>query len=572
MPSSHRLVLRLTAVAGLLSACGGSDGVTTPTITTLTCSPGPAPTVMNVGEYRILDPTASAGCLRLPAADAGGAEYVLAGVSTASNETPTGVSISYTLQGLGPSTSAAAPLESPVLDAWQAPGTAADFHAMLRARERALAAEPGVRLWTGAPPVARVPPVVGVKDTFSVCANTSCSAFTTVIATARYVGPKGAIFLDDSVPSGGFAQEDIDTLGLLFDGGVAGAAPNMYEIDTTAFGRESDVDANGKVIFLLTDAVNDLSGTCPNGNIILGFFYGGDLLPNSPSNPGSNHAEIFFGLVPKSTGSCAVSKDFVIQQIAPVFIHEFQHMISFNQHVLVHGGAESENVWLNEGLSHFAEELGGRLLGDGPGQGGSSSRLVQFAIRDIYNANEYLLNPEAHFLITPGNSTGSIEERGANWLFVRWIADHYASDTLGTSLTRQLVGTAMLGGANVAAATGRPMSELIPLWQLANYLDNLAGFTPVDPRLEYPSWNFRHIYDTLNFQRPDLYPREYPLVPDSTKTGLYRRNGTLRAGSGRHLRVIQAGGSSAVDIVLARPDGTEFPADRGVRFGVVRIR
>ena len=276
--------------------------------------------------------------------------------------------------------------------------------------------------------------------------------------------------------------------------------------------------------------------------------------------------------MPKSTGGCAVSKDYVKQLIAPVFIHEFQHMISFNQHVLVHGGSESENVWLNEGLSHFAEELGGRLLGNGPGQGDASSRLVQFAIGDIFNANEYLLNPEAQFLITPGNSTGTLEERGANWLFVRWIADHYSADTMGTALTRQLVGTALLGGANVQAATGRQMSELIPLWQLANYLDNLPGFTPVDPRLEYPSWDFRHIYDTLNFQRPDLYPREYPLVPDSTKTGLYRRNGMLRAGSGRHLRIIQAAGSSELDVALARRDGSAFPDDRAVRLGVVRIR
>jgi hypothetical protein len=575
MRSYHRLAVPFSVLAGLLAACSGSDSPTTPTIPTLSCSPGPAPTVMNAGEWRIIDPLTTGGCLRLPAAGAGGAEYLLAAVSTASQEVPIGVSIDYTLQGLGApaaGVSSSSPLASPALSAFQPQPTAAEFHAMLRARERALAGEAGAHVLLGAPPVLRAPPVVGAKDTFSVCATTSCTSYTSVIATAKYVGPRGAIYLDDVVPAGGFIQEDIDTLGLLFDGGVAGTAPNMYEIDTTAFGRESDVDGNGKVIFLLTDAVNALSGTCPNGSIILGFFYGGDLLPRSTSNPGSNYGEIFYGLVPKEGGSCSASKDFVKQNIAPVFIHEFQHMISFNQHVLVHGGLESENVWLNEGLSHFAEELGGRELGDGPGQGGSSSRLVQFAINDIVNANEYLLDPESQYLITPGNSTGTIEERGANWLFVRWIADHYATDSLGTSLTRQLVETAMLGGANVQAATGRPMSELIPLWQLANYLDNLPGFTPVDPRLEYPSWDFRHIYDTLNFQRPDLFPRPYPLRPDSTTTGLYRRNGTLRAGSGRHLRIIQAAGSSELDVGLARRDGSDFPADRGVRLGVARIR
>ena len=508
-----------------------------------------------------------------PAASASGAEYLIAAVSTAGQVTSSGVTIDYAMQGSSTSSAASASaLPSPLLEAWRQPGTAEEFHAMLRIRERALAAEPGARFGAGAPPVQAIPPVVGVKDTFKVCGNTSCSSFTNVIATARYVGPKGAIFLDDVVPAGGFLQEDIDTLGLLFDGGVSGSTPNMYQIDTTAFGRESDIDANGKVIFLLTDAVNDLSGSCSDGSIILGFFFGGDLLPRSGSNPGSNESEIFYGLVPNTTGGCSVSKNFVKQQIAPVFIHEFQHMISYNQHVLVRPGLSGEEVWLNEGLSHFAEELGGRQLGDGPGQGAASTRLVQFMIPDLLNANDYLIGPEAHFLIVPSSSTGTLQERGANWLFVRWLADHYATDSMGTSLTRQLVGTSLLGYANVQAATATTMSQLVPLWQLANYLDNLPGFTPVDERLQYPSWDFRYIYDTLHAQRPDLVSRPYPLRPDSTTTGSYSRTGTLRAGSGRHLRVLQAANAGGVDVILARKSGEAFPDDRGVRFGVVRIR
>ncbi|MEZ4412274.1 MAG: hypothetical protein R2910_04725 [Gemmatimonadales bacterium] len=565
------LPLLLTAAA----ACSSGDGGTGPTTPTLSCSPGPAPTVINAGEYRIINPAGSEGCIRFPEAGAGGAEYLVAALSAAGQVSSAGITVDYALQG-GLSGTLNAPaagsgISSPLLEAWRQPSTAEEFHAMLRQRERALAAEPGARFGAGAPRLASPPPVVGVKDTFKVCGNTSCTSFKTVIATAKYVGPKGAIFLDDVVPPNGFTQADIDTLGLLFDGGVAGTAPNMYEIDTTAFGRESDIDGNGKVIFLLTDAVNDLSGTCSSGGIILGFFYGGDLLPLSVSNPGSNEAEIFYGLVPNSTGSCAVSATYVKQQIAPVFIHEFQHMISYNQHVLARPGVNGEEVWLNEGLSHFAEELGGRLLGNGPGQGLASTRLVQFTIPDLLNANDYLLDPEAHFLITPSSSTGTLEERGANWLFVRWLADHYATDSLGTSLTRKLVGTTLLGSANVQAATGAAMSELVPLWQLSNYLDNLPGFTPADPRLQYSSWDFRYVYDTLNAQRPDLIPREYPLRPDST-TGAYNRTGTLRGGSGRHLRVLQAANAGAVDVVLARKSGDAFPDDRGVRFGVVRIR
>lgn len=571
---SHCLVACASLLAGAL-ACSGGEG-TGPDAPVLTCAPGPAPTVIAAGHHRVLDPAASEGCLRLPGADPSGAEYLVVALSTAGQVTSSGVSVDYafhTVPGAGAASApAATALPSPLLAPWRERGTAEQFHDFLRQSERLLASSPGARFGAGVPRPAAVPPVVGAKDTFSVCANTSCSSFRTVIATARYVGPKGAIFLDDVVPAGGFSQEDIDTLGVLFDGGVAGAAPNMYQIDTTAFGRESDIDGNERVIFLLTDAVNDLSGSCANGSIILGFFYGGDLLPRSVSNPGSNEAEIFYGLVPRSTGGCAVSVSFVKRQIAPVFIHEFQHMISFNQHVLVHGGVDGEEVWLNEGLSHFAEELGGRLLGDGPGQGQASTRLVQFGLANLLNANDYLFQPEAHYLISPGSSSGTLAERGANWLFLRWLADHYAADSNGTSLTRQLVGTSLLGHANVESATGESLAELIPLWQLANYLDNLPGFAPADARLQYPSWDFRQIFDTLNAQRPDLVTREYPLLPDSTTTGVYGRTGTLRAGSGRHLRVVQGPDAPGVDVILARRNGEGFPADPRVRFGLVRIR
>ena len=137
-------------------------------------------------------------------------------------------------------------------------------------------------------------------------------------------------------------------------------------IDTTAFGRESDLDGNGVVIVLLTQHVNDLSPDCnTTGSIILGFFFGLDLLPG-PGPGHSNDGEIFYGAVPRQDmPNCSVvHEDGSRPSRCPaVFIHEFQHMISFNQHVLVRGG-DAEETWLNEGLSHFAEELGGREVPD----------------------------------------------------------------------------------------------------------------------------------------------------------------------------------------------------------------
>ena len=174
----------------------------------------------------------------------------------------------------------------------------------------------------------------------------------------RQSGQRVAIFVDNDAPAGGYTDPELTEVGNLFD-------DYLYPIDTVAFGRESDVDANGAVIVLLTHRVNALSPGCDStGSVVLGYFFGADLLPRSAANPGSNEAEIFYGLVPDPlNASCDISAEFALSRLPATFIHEFQHMISFNQHVLVRSGT-SEDTWLNEGLSHFAEELGGRQIPD----------------------------------------------------------------------------------------------------------------------------------------------------------------------------------------------------------------
>ncbi|HZI73380.1 MAG TPA: hypothetical protein VFD73_05030, partial [Gemmatimonadales bacterium] len=323
-----------------------------------------------------------------------------------------------------------------------------------------------------------------------MCESDTCNSFVQTTAMARSVGQRVAIYVDTTAPAGGYTTADLDQVKTLFD-------QYLYPIDTTAFGRESDIDGNGVVIVLLTPQVNALSPGCNStGRIILGYFFGADLLPKSSVNPGSNEAEVFYGLVPDpNNSSCTIDKAEANSRLPATFIHEFQHMISFNQHVLIRNGS-AEDTWLNEWLSHFAEELGGRLVPDQECPVTGSCEVEFLADGDVLNAFEYLASPEDFFLIEPGNSTGKLEERGANWLFVRWLADHFAADTiLGTELTRALVATNQTGSANVAARTGVDFSTLVGEWQLTNYLDDLPGFPTTDPRLRYKSWNFRAIAD-----------------------------------------------------------------------------
>jgi hypothetical protein len=432
---------------------------------------------------------------------------------------------------------------------------------MLRSRERGLSASPTQALFNQGRLKSRaaIPPVVGDQRTFDVCASASCDEFVQSTATARSVGNRVAIFVDNNAPPGGYTDPDLDRVRNLFD-------QYLYPIDTVAFGRESDIDGNGVVVVLLTQLVNALSPDCNDtGRVILGYFFGADLLPRSGSNPGSNEAEVFFGLVPDpGNPDCTITTDEANSRLPATFIHEFQHMISFNQHVLVRGGV-SEDTWLNEGLSHFAEELGGRLIPNIECPSSTSCAQEFLGLGDLSNAFEYLARPDSFFLIEPGSSTGSLEERGANWLFVRWLADHFAGDSiLGTSLTRALVATNQVGSTNVASRTGVDFSTLVGEWQLTNYLDDLPGFSATGSRLRYKSWNFRFAADSNGMA--------FPLVPDSTDGTDYRHSGTLRAGSGRHVRVVQPAGSPGVDLRLTNASGGALPNAIEPRIALARIR
>ncbi|HEX2249480.1 MAG TPA: hypothetical protein VHH32_03980 [Gemmatimonadales bacterium] len=513
-----------------------------------------------VGEHRIIDPTVEGACVRLPEAGAGGAEHLYIPLATAGQETPAGVFSPYLVRSFPPATAAPPPVSSLNVSSFRRPALAQTFHERLRARERALVQ--GAARPTFSPGSLRVsagsPPVVGDQRTFDVCATTDCDDFVQATATARSVGQRVAIFVDNGAPANGYTTADLDRVQTLFD-------QRLYPIDTVAFGRESDIDENGVVLVLLTQLVNALSPDCDStGQVILGYFFGADLLPRGTNNPGSNEAEVFFGLVPDPNNSdCAISVEEANSHLPATFIHEFQHMINFNQHVLLRGG-RSEDTWLNEGLSHFAEELGARQIPDSECPS-STSCAQEFLVGDFLNAFGYLANPEEFFLVIPGDSTGKLEERGASWLFVRWLADHFAANTpLGTDLTRALVATNQTGSVNIAARTGVDFSTLVAEWQLANYLDDLPGFVPQDPRLTYKTWNFRFAADSNQMA--------FPLVPDVTDGVNYDQGGTLRAGSGRHVRVVQPAGSGAVDIQLTSATGAALPRSIAPRIALVRIR
>jgi len=132
--------------------------------------------------------------------------------------------------------------------------------------------------------------------------------------------------------------------------------------------------------------------------------------------------------------------------------------------------------------------MGGRAYLTNPPD---TATFCDFVKGDLYNAGLYFSAPQNHYLLAT-EGIGTLAERGAMWLFVRYLVDQYAANqslTAGDVVTRQLDQTTLTGAANVAHVTGRPFAETVAHWALANYVSDLQqpGFTP-PPELRYVTW------------------------------------------------------------------------------------
>src|SRR5207244_5915694 len=74
----------------------------------------------------------------------------------------------------------------------------------------------------------------------------------TVRAVLMKIGRHIAIYVDSAAPQPGLTQSDLDGMRDVIDN-------RLYVVDTLAFGRESDIDANHVVLVLMTNRVNQRS-------------------------------------------------------------------------------------------------------------------------------------------------------------------------------------------------------------------------------------------------------------------------------------------------------------------------
>ena len=558
----QRVCLRWCARAGALGLCTAlaCHGDQPTGLNGASCQAGTvAPLVIAVGAYVSLDPASSAGCVVFPpnASATDSVEYLV--VPQSAPLTPVSSS-AFLLQGSSAAMTAPA-MASPVLAPTPTPPrlTARAFDRTLRQAEatRSYAAAPRALVQAEAGPTAAAapgPPAVGSLRTFQVCSALTCTSFNGVTGRVQTVGAHIAVYVDTLAPANGLNAADLDTLTTLFDN-------RLYPTDTTAFGRESDVDANGVVVVLMTGAVNSLvsKSECSSGGFVAGFFFSADLDPTVRTQ--FSNGEVFYSIVADPLGalSCSHSRG-EVKRIAPVtFVHEFQHMINFVQHVLVRG-KDPEAGWLDEGLSKYAEELAGRSF-----LPGDPATFNSYVSNDIYDAYQYLAATGDSPLLIPQDD-GTLAEIGASWLFTRYLVDQF-----GPSLPQRLVGSATMGGVNVSLATGQSFVALLARWALANWVSDLPGFT-APSELTYTSWAFRTTFASAHSQDPTHFPQAYPLIPTASAGAAVNLTGTLRSGSQMHQRAFQGPGAPGFSLLFSTDGSVPLPSVVVPRLTILRIR
>jgi hypothetical protein len=261
---------------------------------------------------------------------------------------------------------------------------------------------------------------------------------------------------------------------------------------------------------------------------------------------GSNGGEIFYTLVADATRSVST----VMRALPPVLGHEFQHMISFGQR------HNTDALWLSEGLAHHAEDV----VADVYQARGDATNAALFRSQNYQRANRYLRDPAGTSLIAEGG-TGTLEMRGAAWLFVKYLVGQQPT----SNILRKLSESSQSSVANVVQSTGVPWKTLLANWSVALYADDapeLAGAT-VRPEYTFPNVNLRTaITDGLG----------YPLRPPTELFSDFTFRETLPSSTQAYLKVQSGSSAFALSLNLAGYLGSAFPASAVPQLSILRLQ
>jgi hypothetical protein len=425
----------------------------------------------------------------------------------------------------------------------------------------------------------RMPPALGdlIPMKLPDITINGCTSFTPVVGRVVYVGTKGIMLEDIANPLKGQVDTLYTRLGQQFDN-------VMFPILSTNFGNPLAMDAqlnnDGAMYMLFSTKVN----TMGTGNIA-GFVNNADFFSTAQC-PASNVAEVFYARAPTAlgttTGEPVAIWEFT-RSIASTIIHEAKHLTSFASKMAQPGFSGSkppQDAWLEESSAEIAQELLSRVTFSRAAK--SNVDYAATLAREVrpssglpmnmFNAFAWLYryhsDPES-FSLVGSTGPGDVTFYGSGWAFLRWAIDTYATSEPAflTAMTRDV---SHWGVGNIETLTGKPFHQLLGEFSLALALDDYPGFTPLDARYSFPSWNLRSIFAGMSADFPNSLPNPAPLKVRSNGFGKFNVDVTGVRGGG--FSVLQLSGTQANTQLLEfkGANGTAFPAE--MRVNIVRVQ
>jgi hypothetical protein len=396
-----------------------------------------------------------------------------------------------------------------------------------------------------------------------------CSSPINIGARVAAISNTAYVLADTANPPGGFSDADYASFGTQFD-------TLINPLDVQNFGSPTDIDHNGKIVMIFTKEVNKLTQRGANG-VVGGFFFDRDLFPTTAQPgfeacPTSNFGEMFYLLVPDPNAVFSDKRALTdIVALTPgTLAHEYQHLINAGRRLYVNTTADyPEVVWLNEGLSHIAEELlFYKATGLAPRQNidlnvarGVPTQFSNFQGSNFGRYDEFLSKPAQ---TSPYADNDDLNTRGATWNLLRYLADHKGSSDGNTWAL--LSGSAVdTGQTNLSKVFGSNFLTQIRDWATSVFSDDVTGVT--DARFLEQSWNMRSIFPGLqngNGGALNKFPLNVTPLSDAQPANLL-----INAGGVAYLRfTVPAGGQASIDWSTA----AGLPVSPFFQFTVVRTR
>lgn len=600
----RRVLLASSLVVG---GCSG-DGLTPPPGFE---SPGPFAVVdLRPGEFATFDVSASGGSIAIPAAP-GSRSYLVVvhdGRGTSGGPIEVGFDVrrvpsvgafDVTARSIRRAMGRRPGVTDP-FERWFAQGEAtfrrrtADELRRVGARPAARG-RPGIRARAS---VVAATPMVGQLLDFSspVEADGSlatCSSTSRVTGRVRALGPHFAL-VEDTLVAGLLSQSDYANI-------LTQIETVVFPVDSAYFGVPHDLDGNGRVLALITGEVNRLGAA--------GFFTSADLA-SADDCPASNEGEVLWLVAPDPTrqfGFEPIPVDLVKTRLAGVIAHELQHLIHAERRIFEAGGdfESIDELWINEGLSHIAEEVSGlfdaglrtgaNLALDDLATAPTRERFSRYHLSDFRFVRDYLAHTgSVPLLVDDAVTRGQFRSaRGFGYLFLRWMADQYAREgapgLVGTVEEEALFRDLTIGGSTLRRSTGNVLGALAQLGEnrswgavFADYVgvpavDDVADADiPLDGRLKLSTWNLPQAYANARDNGFELdFPAGFPLTPKLVLLRTIPSTGfsdqfELLPTTAVYFRLEGVFETPLSRITLTGSDGGSLPTGNEIRITIVR--